>query len=163
MVIRYGFVVQQYPRGIKFSLFTNTCLRQERRGLLLFRFPLFMIPWWHFFENFRQKNLTLTLLYSGFVPDWRINAIWYNCVLEIWVIIDCALVIFTSRYNENILFERKHFRFLVVGDLSLKWAATIGFPSSAWFMVASRWSRCYWTSDQQTAEPTEPYIFVKEQ
>ena len=123
MVIRYGFVVQQYPRGIKFSLFTNTCLRQERRGLLLFRFPLFMKTWWHFFENFRQKNLTLPLLYSGFVPNWRLNAIWYNCVLEIWVVIDCALVIFTSRYNENILFERKHFRFLVVGDLSLKWAA----------------------------------------
>ena len=38
---------------------------------------------------------------------------------------------------------------------------TIGFASSACFIVASRWSRCYWTSDQQTAEPTEPYIFVK--
>ena len=127
MVIRYGFVVQLYPRGIKFSLFTNTCLRQERRGLLLFRFPLFIITWWHFFENFRQKNLTLPLLYSGFVPNWRVNAMWYNCVLEIWVVIDCALVIFTSRYKENILFERKHFRFLVVGNLSLKWAALLVF------------------------------------
>ena len=29
------------------------------------------------------------------------------------MIIDYALVIFTSRFNENVLFERKHFRFLV--------------------------------------------------
>ena len=127
MVIRYGFVVQQYPRGIKFSLFTNTCLRQERRGQLLFRFPLFKITWWLFFENFRQKNLTPSLLYSRFVLNWRLNAVKYNCVLEIWVVIDCALVIFTSRNNENILFERKHFRFLVVGNLSLKWAALLVF------------------------------------
>ena len=138
MVIRYGIVVQLYPRGIKFSLFTNTCLRQERRGLLLFRFPLFIITWWHFYENFRQKNLILPLLYIGFVPNWRVNAMWYNCVLEIWVVIDCALVIFTSRYNENIFFERKHFRFLVVGDLSLKWAALLVFlrQRGSWLRLA---------------------------
>ena len=73
-----------------------------------------------FFENFRQKNLTPSLLYSRFVLNWRLNVVKYNCVLEIWVVIDCALVIFTSRFNGNVLFKRRRFRFHVVGNLSLK-------------------------------------------
>ena len=82
-----------------------------------------------FFRKFSAKKFNpivvmqwlrtqLTSKYS----NWK-----YNCVLEICVVIDCALVIFTSRYNENILFERKHYRFLVVGNLSLKWAAQLVF------------------------------------
>ena len=155
--------MQQYPRGIKFSLFTNTCLRQERRGQLLFRFPLFIITRWLFFENFRQKNLTPSLLYSRFVLNWRLNAVKYNCVLEIWVVIDCALVIFTSRNNENILFERKHFRFLVVGDLSLKWAALLVFlrQRGSWLRLAEVGVTKLRINKSRNLQ--NPIFFVKEQ
>ena len=37
--------------------------------------------------------------------------------MEIWVVIDYAPVIFASRFNENVLSKRKHFRFLS-GELS---------------------------------------------
>ena len=40
-----------------------------------------------------------------------------------------APVIFTSRFNQNVLSKRKHFRFLS------------GDPSSTYFIVASRWGR----------------------
>ena len=49
--------------------------------------------------------------------------------MEIWVVIDYAPVIFTSRFNQNVLSKREHFRFLS------------GDPSSTCFIVASRWGR----------------------
>ena len=50
--------------------------------------------------------------------------------MEIRVVIDYTPVIFVSRFNQNVLSKRKHFRFLS------------GDPSSASFKVASRRGTC---------------------
>ena len=94
-------------------------------GRLPNRFPLYIIPWWHFFESFLQKKFNPIVVMQSLRTQLASKCNIIQLCIRNMCCYRLCLSYFYITPNENVLFKRKHFRFLVVGNLTLKWAVSL--------------------------------------